>query len=667
VRCVGCSSRTSMSESLFKVELAHGMYAERQDRNENVLDGWTRNVTGGVWHRLRPFRIRLAGLAKAAGAQADEVEKLDDEAIRLAMRRVARAALDHPTDAAQAFALAREGCRRSLGMRPFDVQLMGAAALFAGKLSEMQTGEGKTLTASLAACIAGVAGLPTHVVTVNDYLAQRDAELMGPLYAYFGLEVGTIVTGMSLEARRRAYACHVTYCTNKELVFDYLKDRVAAGGRASRAQIKVRAHLGGGKGGDMLLRGLYFAIVDEADSILIDEARTPLILAEKGESAGDPAVYAQALELARELEAGRDFELLIANRQLHLTSAGKSAIAARSVGMGEAWTVAHAREQLVSQALRAIYLFHRDQQYLVAEGKVHIVDEYTGRILPGRTWEQGLHQLIEVKEECPLSEQNRTLARITYQRFFRRYLRLSGMTGTAREVRAEIWAVYGLETVAIPTNRPCIREIHPGRCCVDESEKWREVAREAGRVSAGGRPVLIGTRSVEASEKLALALSAAGLPHRVLNARQDADEARVIAEAGQTGVITLATNMAGRGTDIHLGPGVADKGGLHVILTEYHDSQRIDRQLVGRCARQGDPGSAVAIVAMDDILFREHGGLTYSLLRRMLPRYLPRFWLDLLRRRAQHAAEAIHARTRRDTLKQDRNLDTMLAFAGNQI
>jgi preprotein translocase subunit SecA len=322
---------------------------------------------------------------------------------------------------------------------------------------------------------------------------------------------------------------------------------------------------------------------------------------------------------------------------------------------------------MVSQALRALYLFQRDQHYLVAEDKVHIVDEYTGRILPGRTWEQGLHQLIETKENCPLSEHNRTLARITYQRYFRRYLRLSGMTGTAKEVKAEIWAVYGLETVAIPTNRPCIRVNRPPVCCAGEAEKWRKVALEAGRISARGAPVLIGTRSVEASEKLAVELMAAGLPYRILNARQDADEAQVVAEAGQGGVITVATNMAGRGTDIHLGPGVAEKGGLHVILTEFHDSPRVDRQLVGRCARQGDPGNAIAIVALEDALFREHGGLLHKLILRAWPGGPPPFWLDRLRRRAQAAAEAIHARTRRDTLKQDRNLDTMLAFAGNQI
>jgi preprotein translocase subunit SecA len=649
------------------VELAHSVYPERLDRKENALDGWTRNVVGGLWHRLRPFRATLAALARNATRQADEVAAMGDEQIRQEMQRVAHDALDQPVATARAFALVREACSRSLGKRPFDVQLMGAGALFAGKLPEMQTGEGKTLTAALAACIAGVAGLPVHIVTVNDYLAERDAQEMGPLYHYFGLTAGIIITGLSLPQRAAAYACAVTYCTNKELVFDYLKDRVTAGGRASRAQLRMRTHVGSGQGSALLLRGLHFAIVDEADSILIDEARTPLILAEKGESAGDPAVYTQALELAAQLTAGHDFELMTARRELHLLHAGRATLASLCVNLGPAWTAAHGREHMVSQALRALHLFHRDQHYLLAEDKVHIIDEYTGRILPGRTWEQGLHQLIETKEGCPLSEHNRTLARITYQRFFRRYLRLSGMTGTAHEVRREIWSVYALETVAIPTNRPCIRTLAPTLCCTRESDKWRLVAEEVQRVHSTGRPVLIGSRSVEASEHLAEALTRAGIEHRVLNARQDADEAQVVANAGQAGVVTVATNMAGRGTDIHLGDGVAARGGLHVVLTEFHDSARIDRQLIGRCARQGDPGSAVAIVALDDSALREHGGQLHRLLARLYPGGPPAFWLERLRRLAQRRAQAIHARTRRDTLKQDQNLDTMLAFAGNQI
>jgi len=654
--------------SLAQVERAHSVYPERLDRKENALDGWTRKVVGSLWHEVRPLRSRLAGLAREATRQELEVGTLSDEQIRLDMRRVARDALDQPVATARAFALVREACTRTLGKRPFDVQLMGAAALFGGKLAEMQTGEGKTLTAALAACIAGAAGLPVHVVTVNDYLAERDATEMGPLYAYFGLTTGIIITGLSLPQRAAAYACHVTYCTNKELVFDYLKDRVTAGGRASRAQLRMRSHVGSGQGGHaLLLRGLHFAIVDEADSVLIDEARTPLILAEKGDSPGDPALYSQALTLAGQLEAGRDFELIIARRELHLSHAGRARLTDLCAELGPAWTAAHGREHMVSQALRALHLFQRDQHYLLADDKVQIIDEYTGRILPGRTWEQGLHQLIESKEGCPLSEHNRTLARITYQRFFRRYLRLAGMTGTAREVRREIWAVYALETIAIPTNRPCIRTMAPTRCCATEDDKWRMVAQEVQRVRQTGRAVLIGSRSVEASEHLSQALSHAGIEHRVLNARQDAGEAEVVTRAGLAGTVTVATNMAGRGTDIHLGEGVAGAGGLCVVLTEFHDSPRIDRQLIGRCARQGDPGSAVVIVALDDTVLREHGGQLHRLLQLLFPAGPPAFWVERLRHHVQRRAQAIHARTRRDTLKQDQNLDTMLAFAGNQI
>ena len=649
------------------VEEAPGAYPERTERNENAFDRWTRAISGQVFLRLRPFHGRLEALAAAARKLGPELRELDDERLRSQMRKLAREAMAG-SDLAPALALVREAARRSLGLEPFDTQLMGAATLMSGKLAEMQTGEGKTLTAALAACIAAAAHAPVHVVTVNDYLAERDAEEMGALFRFLGLSVGVIVSGLSLDDRRAAYACNITYCTNKELVFDYLKDRVAAGGRATRAQLRVRALLGAGKQSGMLLRGLHFAIVDEADSIMIDEARTPLILAEKGPAVSSPAIYQQALDLARELQRDSDFEILAERRHLHLTPRGKAAIRERSRSLDPVWQSTRAREHLVSQALRALYLFHRDQQYLVdAEEKVQIIDEYTGRVLDGRTWEQGLHQLIEVKEGCPLSEQNRTLARITYQRFFPRYLRLSGMTGTAREVATELHAVYGLEVVAIPTNRPSQRVVLPALCLPNEQAKWLAVADEAAQQSQRGAPVLIGTRSLEASERLSAVLTAAGLAHRVLNARQDAEEADIIAEAGLSGKITVATNMAGRGTDIRLGPGVPEAGGLHVILTEFHDSPRIDRQLIGRCARQGDPGTAAAFVAIDDDLFVRNGGWLLDILRLAGQTQGSSRALGLLRWIAQRGTAKIQARERRDTLAQDRSLDTMLAFAGNQI
>jgi preprotein translocase subunit SecA len=656
-----------MSSGASSIELAQSVYAERRDRNENAFDRWTRNAAGSVWLRLRPFRARLADLTAGAGGRAAAVAQLDDAALCVQMRTESRAAM-RDEGLAPALALVREASARSLGMRPFDSQLMGAATLMAGKLAEMQTGEGKTLTAALAACVAGAAGVPVHVVTVNDYLAERDAHEMGALFRFLGLTVGVVITGMSLQARRQAYACDITYCTNKELVFDYLKDRVAAGGRANRAQLKVRSLLAGQPQTDLLLRGLHFALVDEADSIMIDEARTPLILAEKGPAVADPRVYRQALELARAMTPAQHYELSLERRALHLTDAGRLWLREQALAMEDVWQATRAREHLVAQALRAVHLFLRDQHYLVGDDdKVHIIDEYTGRILPGRTWEQGLHQLIETKEGCPLSTQNRTLARITYPRFFPRYLRLAGMTGTAREVAGELHAVYGLEVVTIPTNRRSLRVRPPDRCYPGEAAKWQAVAEQAKALSGRGIPVLVGTRSLEASERLSAVLTQHGLAHRVLNARQDAGEADVVAQAGMAGAISVATNMAGRGTDIRLGPGVADSGGLHVILTEFHDSPRVDRQLIGRCARQGDPGCAIVITSLEDALFTEHGGWLQRLMCSVWRDGLQGRPLSLLRKFAQAGAENIHARARRDTLKQDRNVDTMLAFAGNQI
>jgi preprotein translocase subunit SecA len=539
--------------------------------------------------------------------------------------------------------------------------------LVRGQLAEMQTGEGKTLTAGLAACLVACAGVPVHVVTVNDYLAERDAGTMQPLFAFAGLRVGVVVHGREPADKRAAYACEVAYCTGKEMVFDYLRDRVAAGARASVAQLSAR-QLWGALATAPVLRGLHFAIVDEADSILIDEARTPLILAVKDGAFEHAADMPQALQWATDLKAGEDYLLDAARRQVTLTAQGRERLAerARVSGQGGLWQATHAREHLLTQALRALYLFERDRHYLVdGEGAVQIIDEYTGRVLPGRTWEQGLHQMIECKEGMDLSERTRTLARITYQRFFARYLRLAGMTGTAREMARELAVVYRLDTVSIPTHKPSARRYQPDRVCRSAEEKWQTVVQQVALRHARGQPVLVGTRSVQASEVLSQRLSREGLAHQVLNARQDADEAAVVASAGLHAAVTVATNMAGRGTDIALGEGVPALGGLCVLLTEYHESPRIDRQLLGRCARQGQPGECLAVLALDDDLFVQHGGPTLRWLRRLAQP--PVFWVARSRRAAQSRAEKMHARTRRDATQRDRQLEQSMGFSGDPL
>ena len=653
--------------------LARSVYPEREDKNVSAPDQFALGLVARV-RRLAspPAAWEVKRLQAALDAQDERLRGLSDTALRQALRDSAVPAV-HTLAAAplhQALLLAAEAARRTLGMRPYATQLVGAATLLRGRLAEMQTGEGKTLTAGIAACVAAVAGVPVHVVTVNDYLAQRDADKLRPLAQWASLSVGVLVADLQPDAKRAAYACDVCYCTNKDLVFDYLRDRVATGGRASEAQLRARQLFDLHAATPPLLRGLHLAIVDEADSILIDEARTPLILAEKAGPWAHAGALQQALQWAAEFAEPQDYFIDAAHRALHLTQAGRDRIAALSAGRGDPWRSAHAREHLLLQALRALHLFQRDKQYLVdGEGKVQIIDEYTGRVLPGRTWEQGLHQMIETKEGVALSEQTQTLARITYQRFFCRYLRLAGMTGTGREMAAELEAVYRLRTVTLPTHRPNQRQREPDRVLADEAAKWRAVADKVAALHARGQPVLVGTRSVEASDALSRLLAERGLTHQVLNARQDADEAAVVAAAGQRGAITVATNMAGRGTDIGLGDGVAELGGLYVILTEYHESPRIDRQLFGRAARQGDPGGCQAIVALDDELFRQHGGSELRLLRKAFgsqPQTAP-LWVARCRRAAQGRAEALHARTRRDTLRQDRNLDQMMSFSGDPL
>ena len=636
-------------------------YPERRDRKEGPVEQWLSQRLGRWLRRAPRGRRRFLSWVLQ---EEQRCQALDDLALRHRFLEIGclmrQQGLVYPL-LAQALGLLRQVVHRSLHMRPYDVQIQAAWMMLQGRLAQMQTGEGKSLTAALAAATAACSGAAVHVVTVNDYLAERDAQTFSPLYAFLGLSVGSIREGMEPDRRRAAYACSVCYVSNKELVFDYLKDnlwRRQYGSRTHRLLARWQ-----GVPAPLLLRGLQVAIVDEADSVLIDEARTPLILSRE-QAAEEADVYHQAQRFASAMVQGQHFHLL-PERQVELTEAGRSWLVEQVAHSAAPWTVLRWREELMRQALSARHLFKRDQHYLIRDDKIHIIDEFTGRIMADRTWEHGLHQMIEAKEGCEISGGRETLAKMTYQRFFRRYLLLGGMTGTAREVAAELWRHYELPVVDIPTHRPSRRVMGEQQCFVSSDERWRQVVAHVASAGAEGRPVLVGTRSLEASEQLSALLTAAGIAHQVLNARQDQEEAQVVARAGQPGQVTVATNMAGRGTDIVLGHGVSERGGLHVILTEFHTSRRIDRQLFGRCARQGDPGSTEALVSLEDELFKQHSPRWWRawLLRRG-PKPLQGILLQGMVRWAQGAAGLQEARIRDATAKADRQQDARLAFTG---
>lgn len=659
------------STALLRPGIALGRYPQREDLRDSWLDRTAASLSGFIRQRAYGRRPGHQEFLSRVNAEAQQLGELSDKALREGIPELRRRLYSEglqETLVARVFAIVREIAGRRLGMRPFDVQLLGARVMLDGKIAEMETGEGKTLTATLPACAAALAGIPVHIVTVNDFLVLRDAAWMGPLYKFFGLSVGTITEGMAPEARRSAYACDITYCTNKQVVFDYLKDRLMLGRETRHLHLQVEGlHAEQSRTSRLLLRGLCFVIVDEADSVLVDEARTPLIISSAGDTSQEEKVYAEAVSIGRLLTSGSDFSIRPREREVELSDRGRRRAAELAEPYGGAWMGPRRREELMRRALSALYLFQRDKQYLVRAGKVQIVDEYTGRVMADRSWERGLHQMIEAKEGCAITGQQETLARISYQRFFRRYLRVAGMTGTAREVARELWSVYRMPVVTIPTNRPVKRRRVPDQVYVTADEKWAAIVDTLARSQAEGRPVLVGTRSVSASEHLSALLAAAGLKHQVLNARQDQEEAEVITKAGERGRITVATNMAGRGTDIRLAPGVADLGGLHVLATERHDARRIDRQLFGRGGRQGDPGSFQAILSLEDEIVQEIFKGQAVRLGKLLWRSgkpLPAWLGGLLVSIAQRAAERHHAHTRGALLRTDDQLSDLLAFTG---
>ncbi|EPZ43357.1 preprotein translocase subunit SecA [Alicyclobacillus acidoterrestris] len=537
----------------------------------------------------------------------------------------------------EAFAVVREAAKRVLGQRHYDVQLMGGIVLHEGRVAEMKTGEGKTLVASLPSYLNGLTGKGVHVVTVNDYLAKRDAEITGQVHRFLGLTVGYNGHDMTPQQKREAYAADVTYGTNNEFGFDYLRDNMVMSLE------------------DMVQRPLHFAIVDEVDSILIDEARTPLIISGPAEKSAD--LYFRADLFVRRLRRDEDYEIDEKMRTANLTDSGvhkaEQYFKVENLFDPDNVTLMHH----ITQALKAHGLMHRDKDYVVMGDEICIVDEFTGRLMEGRRYSEGLHQAIEAKEGVRVQNESKTLATITLQNYFRMYNKLSGMTGTAKTEEKEFIEIYGMDVVTIPTNRPLRRQDLGDVIYKTEAAKFNAVVNEIAARHEKGQPVLVGTTSVDKSERLSQMLHAKGVPHQVLNAKHHAREAEIVSLAGQPGMVTIATNMAGRGTDILLGEGVAEVGGLHIIGTERHESRRIDNQLRGRAGRQGDPGSSQFFLSLEDDLLRLFGSEN---IKRMMDRLgleedqpIEHRMLTSAMERAQKKVEGNNYDTRKHVLRYD--------------
>ncbi|MBZ3775863.1 preprotein translocase subunit SecA [Lentilactobacillus otakiensis] len=548
----------------------------------NILKTWVESDTRE--------QKRLSKIADKVGSYAEEYRQLSDEELQAKTPAFKKRYQDGETLddlLPEAFAVAREGAKRVLGLYPFHVQIMGGIVLHEGNIAEMKTGEGKTLTATMPVYLNALAGEGVHVVTVNEYLSQRDATEMGELYNWLGLTVGINTTEKDADEKREAYAADITYSTNGEIGFDYLRDNMVA--------YKEQ----------MVQRPLNFAIVDEVDSILIDEARTPLIIS--GQSSGTSDLYQRTDRFAKTLHETDDFKLDLETKTVSLTDQGIEK-AEKYFNLKNLYDTDNtALTHHLDQALRANFIMLRDKDYVVQDDEVKIVDSFTGRIMEGRRFSDGLHQALEAKEGVTINEESKTMATITYQNLFRMYKKLAGMTGTAKTEAEEFREIYNMEVISVPTNKPVVRVDHPDVLYPTLESKFEAVVNKIKELHKKGQPMLVGTVAVETSEYLSQRLDEEKIPHVVLNAKNHAKEAEIVANAGQRGAVTIATNMAGRGTDIKLGPGVVELGGLAVIGTERHESRRIDNQLRGRSGRQGDPGLSQFYLSLEDDLMRRFG------------------------------------------------------------
>jgi preprotein translocase subunit SecA len=620
---------------------------------------------------------RWASLLPQIAEMEPGLMKLNDHELRkrsLSLRYRAKSGEPLPRLLPEAYALVREAGRRTINMRHFDVQILGGIAMFHRSIVEMQTGEGKTLCATLPMYLYSLAGKSCHLATVNDYLARRDAEWMGPIYKALGVKVGVIETPMTQPERRKNYACDVVYGTAKEFGFDFLRDRLLLR-RIREGQTDILGGMLGqrqGGGAESPVQGEpYFALVDEADSILIDEARTPLIIGALPTDEEKLAVecYKWASGVVDEFDEDDDYEYDHEKKTVELTREGRLKV--RALAMPDAMDTVGMFHiyRYVERAIKVEREFIYERQYVVRDGEIVIVDEFTGRLSEGRKWRDGIHQAVEAKQGVDVTVATGQAARVTVQDFFLRYERLAGMTGTAKSSSGELRKIYKVHVVIVPTNRPVIRQRLPDMVFGCDDDKWEAIAEEVAAMHEQGRPVLIGTRSIDKSEHLSKLLNDRGIGHQILNANHIAAEAEIVANAGLAGKVTVSTNMAGRGTDIKLGEGVKELGGLHVVCTEMHDAARIDWQLRGRCGRQGDPGSWRQYLALDDELLETGLGPKKAKRYEALGKATRGSYnhLNGLFRRAQRKVERRHFRDRRALMYFEKQRKKMQQQMGQDV
>ncbi len=639
--------------------------------NEKPKELKFKNFSDGIFHKfsgLLNFNKRKSYLRNSQiilDLENEFSNIIDSELQRLLNEKktVFRLNRDTEKDLFAAFAMIREVAWRIRKEKHYKVQIAGALAIYAGNIAEMATGEGKTLTAVIPAIIAGWRGKGCHVITVNDYLAKRDAIEMTPLYNFCGVSVEYIISDMEPAERKITYLADVTYCTNKDVVADYLRDKIALNGRGNLQNSILKEVAGKNNQGLSVLmqRGLEYAIIDEIDSVLIDEATTPVIISGEGENKQQSDAYQIANEIVKSFNKDEHYSVNLKTREVIVKEKGDILLDEKTENLDGIWNTVRRKKEILKQAISAKELFIKNDHYIIKDDKIVIIDESTGRLMPDRSWRQGIHELLELKEEVELSPPKETYEEISFQRFFNLYNKVSGLTGTASEASDELWSIYDLSIVKIPPNKKCIRKIYPTKYFTTLDNKWNKIVNTIKEINKTGQPILIGTRSVDDSKTLSQLLFKENLEHSLLNAENDENEAVIIKDAGQSYKITVATNMAGRGTDIKLSDSAKSAGGLFVIVSEKNESPRVDRQLIGRCSRQGDAGTAQFFLSCEDKIFTKY----FS--KKRIGIIKTTFFTNLILNRIfsllQYFAKRTAKSQRKNVFKNDCSLYDFLAFS----